>query len=122
MPTLLVGLARNAVLERQGQAWMDEAQARYEATAGKQRLFSEFSYAANTWDRERRVIAKAEFGPQGDNPRFVEVPADSRPLRRAQPGAARGGKGVLCADVALPAFVAARPAYSRPRRAVAYHS
>jgi hypothetical protein len=67
----LVGLARNAVLERQGRALMDEAQARYEATAGKQRLFDEFSYAADTWDRPRRVIAKAEFGPQGDNPRFV---------------------------------------------------
>lgn len=67
----IVGLARNAVLERQGQALMDEAHAGYEATDEKQRLFGEFSYAADTWDRERRVIAKAEFGPQGDNPRFV---------------------------------------------------
>jgi hypothetical protein len=67
----LVGLAHNAFLERQGQALMDEARGRYEATAEKQRLFGEFSYAADTWDRERRVIAKAEFGPQGDNPRFV---------------------------------------------------
>jgi len=67
----LVGLARNAVLERQGQALMDEARGRYEATDEKQRLFGEFSYAADTWDRARRVIAKAEFGPQGDNPRFV---------------------------------------------------
>ena len=67
----LVGLARNAVLERQGQALMDEARGRYEATAEKQRLFGEFSYAADTWNRPRRVIAKAEFGPQGDNPRFV---------------------------------------------------
>ena len=40
------------------------------------------------------------------------MPADPRPLRRAQPGAARGGKGVLYTDVALPAFAAARPAYS----------
>jgi len=67
----IVGLARNAVLERQGQALMDEARGRYEAMDEKQRLFGEFSYAADTWDRERRVIAKAEFGRQGDNPRFV---------------------------------------------------
>jgi len=77
----LVGLARNAVLERQGQALMDEAQARYEVTDEKQRLFGEFSYAADTWDRARRVIAKAEFGPQGDNPRFVVTSLAGDPQR-----------------------------------------
>ncbi len=50
---------------------MDEAEARDEDTDEKQRLFGEFAYAADTWDRPRRVIAKAEFGPQGDNPRFI---------------------------------------------------
>jgi hypothetical protein len=77
----LVGLARNAVLERQGQALMDESQARYEVTDEKQRLFGEFSYAADTWDRARRVIAKAEFGPQGDNPRFVVTSLAGDPQR-----------------------------------------
>jgi hypothetical protein len=77
----LVGLARNAVLERQGQALMDDAQTRYEATDEKQRLFGEFSYAADTWDRERRVISKAEFGPQGDNPRFVVTSLAGDPQR-----------------------------------------
>ena len=77
----LVGLARNAVLERQGQGLMDEAQARYEATDEKQRLFGEFSYAADTWDRPRRVISKAEFGPQGDNPRFVVTSLAGDPQR-----------------------------------------
>jgi hypothetical protein len=77
----LVGLARNAVLERQGQALMDEARGRYEATDEKQRLFGEFSYAADTWDRERRVISKAEFGPQGDNPRFVVTSLAGDPQR-----------------------------------------
>jgi hypothetical protein len=67
----VVGLARNAVLERLGQNLMDQAKVQYEATGDKQRLFGEFSYGADTWDRPRRVIAKAEFGPQGDNPRFV---------------------------------------------------
>jgi hypothetical protein len=67
----VVGLARNAVLERLGQNLMDQAEVQYEATGDKQRLFGEFPYAADTWDRPRRVIAKAEFGPQGDNPRFV---------------------------------------------------
>jgi hypothetical protein len=67
----VVGLARNAVLERLGQGLMDQAKTQFQATGEKQRLFGEFSYAADTWDRPRRVIAKAEFGPKGDNPRFV---------------------------------------------------
>jgi hypothetical protein len=67
----VVGLARNAVLERLGLSLMDQAKAQFQATGEKQRLFGEFSYAADTWDRPRRVIAKAEFGPKGDNPRFV---------------------------------------------------
>ena len=43
----------------------------YERTEQKQRLFGSFSYAASTWDRQRRVIAKAEHSSHGENPRFV---------------------------------------------------
>jgi hypothetical protein len=67
----LLGLARNKVLERRAQGWMDQAQQQYQQTGLKQRLFNEFSYAAGTWDRERRVLAKAEYGEKGDNPRFL---------------------------------------------------
>jgi hypothetical protein len=67
----LLGLARNTVLEGLLADRMQEAQAGFEATGEKVRLFSEFRYAAATWDRERRVIAKAEYGPKGDNPRFL---------------------------------------------------
>jgi hypothetical protein len=34
-------------------------------------VFTEFRYAAGSWDRERRVIHKAEHNSQGDNPRFI---------------------------------------------------
>ena len=50
------------------------------------RVFAEFAYAAGTWDRERRVIAKAEHLPGGDdgkaNPRFVvtNLAGDARHL------------------------------------------
>ena len=37
----------------------------------KQRLFGETLYAAASWDRERRVIMKAERLPAGPNTRFV---------------------------------------------------
>ena len=67
----LLGLARNSVLESLGASRRDEARQAFEATGEKARRFGEFAYAAGTWDRARRVIAKAEYGPQGDNPRFV---------------------------------------------------
>jgi hypothetical protein len=50
---------------------VDEAEARFEQTGAKQRLFGEFRYAAGTWDADRRVIVKAEHTGQGANPRYV---------------------------------------------------
>jgi hypothetical protein len=67
----LIGLARNARL----QAAVELAEASladaYAATGLKQRLIGEFSYAAKSWNRERRVITRLEYGNQGTNPRFV---------------------------------------------------
>lgn len=67
----IVGLAKNAVLTRLIAPWMDTAREQFAQTDRKQRVFGEFSYAAGTWDRERRVLAKAEFSAHGENPRFV---------------------------------------------------
>jgi hypothetical protein len=67
----LIGLARNPVLERGIEPWLDRARQQQEATGTKQRVFGEFDYAAKTWDRPRRVLAKAEVNAHGDNPRFV---------------------------------------------------
>ena len=52
----VVGLARNKVLERSAEPFMDYAKKAYGETSEKQRKFHEIRYAANTWDRERRVI------------------------------------------------------------------
>jgi hypothetical protein len=67
----IIGLARNPRLEALGTPLMAEAEAAYAAAPQKQRRFAWLDYAAGTWDRERRIIAKAEFGAQGRNPRFV---------------------------------------------------
>ena len=67
----IVGLARNAVLEREVQVACEVARNGYEATGRKSRLFTEFRYGARTWRRARRVIARIEHGPKGRNPRFV---------------------------------------------------
>lgn len=65
------GLARNRVLERHIDPLMDQAEATFEQTGEKQRLFDETEYAAGTWDRPRRVIMKAERLLEGPNRRFV---------------------------------------------------
>jgi hypothetical protein len=57
-------------LEALGAPRMAEAEAAY-AAEPQQRRFAWLDYAADSWDRARRVIAKAEFGAQGKNPRFV---------------------------------------------------
>jgi hypothetical protein len=67
----IVGLAKNNVLKRLARRVMTTARWEYRRTRLKQRLFDEFDYAAGTWDPNRRVIAKAEHGEGGENPRFV---------------------------------------------------
>ena len=75
----VVGLARNKVLERRAAPFMQAAEAEYERTQQKVRNFHEFRYAAGTWDRERRVIVKAERLEQGPNVRFVLTNLDAPP-------------------------------------------
>jgi len=67
----VLGLARNQVLERLAVPFMAAAQTQFEATNQKVRNFHQVRYAAETWDRERRVIVKAEHLPGGPNARFV---------------------------------------------------
>jgi len=67
----VVGIARNKVLQRMAEPFMDEANKAFDETDVKQRNFHEITYAARTWDRQRRVIVKAEVLPKGPNVRFV---------------------------------------------------
>lgn len=78
----IVGLARNPVLERLAEPWRQRAQARFQETGEKQRIFGEFHYAAGTWDRPRRVITKAEQLAEGPNNRFIvsNLPGDPQTL------------------------------------------
>lgn len=67
----IVGLAKNSRLLALVGESMQSAERQFESTQEKQRHFGSLDYAADTWDRERRVIAKAEHSAQGANPRFV---------------------------------------------------
>jgi len=67
----IVGLPKNAVLlERVALAELALADM-YQTAGCKQRMIGEFDYAARSWDRPRRVIARLEHDARGANPRFI---------------------------------------------------
>lgn len=59
----ILGLARNQVLQRRIEPFMQKAETAFAATGEKQRLFGETKYAAETWNHERRVIMKPNVWP-----------------------------------------------------------
>ena len=75
----VIGLAKNERVLALAQPWLAQAQAQYESSREKQRVFGEVRYAAQSWDRPRRVIVKAEHTEQGSNPRFVVTNLEMEP-------------------------------------------
>ena len=67
----IVGLARNARLERITEFLELSMKDDYQSSGVKQREVGEFMYAAQSWARQRRVITRLEYGAQGTNPRYV---------------------------------------------------
>jgi Transposase DDE domain group 1 len=72
----IIGLARNPRLEAMVAFAQLALKDEYERTGHKQRLIDEFSYAAQSWPHERRVITRLEWGEQGHNPRFIVTNLD----------------------------------------------
>ena len=77
----ILGLARNPRLVALAEPEMVAAEAAYAGSGLKQRCFAELRYAAKTWNRDRRVIARLEHGPKGANPRFVVTNLDGEGQR-----------------------------------------
>jgi hypothetical protein len=72
----IFGLARNQRLRKIIGAEMHEATQQWKQTGKPARVFSEFPYQTKKtkkggWERERRVVAKAEHIDGKENPRFV---------------------------------------------------
>jgi hypothetical protein len=68
----LLGLARNAVLERKLQDGLARAQKLSEEAGGAAaRVFCEFTYQARKWHAPRWVIGKAEWTQGEANPRYL---------------------------------------------------
>jgi hypothetical protein len=70
------GLARNQRLQKIIGRQMQEATVEWNRTGKPARVFTEFQYQTKKtkkrgWDRERRVVAKAEHIEGKENPRFV---------------------------------------------------
>jgi hypothetical protein len=72
----VVAMAKNAVLQRKAEEAMQVARALAGVTEQTEHVYSEATYAAKTWPRERRIVLKAEVvcaesKEPKDNPRFV---------------------------------------------------
>jgi hypothetical protein len=68
----VLGLAKNARLQRILGSELHEAKQLFEATGQASRVFKDFTYRTRkSWSRERRVVGKAEHLSKGSNPRFV---------------------------------------------------
>ena len=78
----IFGLAKNPALERHAADEMATAARRFALTGEPQRIFGSFAYSADTWDRKRKVIVKAEHTAKGVNPRFIvtNVPGAAQEL------------------------------------------
>lgn len=68
----VLGLARNERLKALSAEAMAQAKGQATETGKPARVFVEFAYQTQkTWSRARRVVAKAEYLDDKENPRYV---------------------------------------------------
>ncbi len=81
----VLGLARNARLQRRIAKALRKSRRRSAASGKASRRFREFRYRTlDSWSRSRRVVAKAEWlpGTGGGNPRFVVTSLDRQTIAK----------------------------------------
>ena len=88
--TYTVGLITNPRLEEVAEDLLAEAKESHETQGEKAKLFSEGLYRAQSWERERRVIYKAEAMERGTNTRFVVTTRTEEPEKLYQWYVGRG--------------------------------
>ena len=67
----VLGLATNKVLQREVEPMLGPMKETQRRLMDKRRRFHSFSYAAGTWSRERRVVARLEATSAGTDARFI---------------------------------------------------
>jgi hypothetical protein len=89
----LFGLARNARLVAEITEQLADATAESKKTGKPARRFKDFMWATlDSWSCRRRVVAKAEYTPGKENPRFVVTS-----LKAAEAGARHLYEKIYCA-------------------------
>ena len=81
----VLGLARNARLQKRIDKALRKSRRRCAATGQASRRFRELRYRTlKSWSRRRRVVAKAEWlaGARGGNPRFVVTSLDRQTIAK----------------------------------------
>jgi Transposase DDE domain group 1 len=91
-----IALGRNPRLEAMAAAVAEQATEQRAETGEKVRLFSEGQYQADSWERERRVVYKAEALDKGLNLRFVVTSRDDEPEQLYTWYTRRGDRPELC--------------------------
>ncbi|PWL29667.1 IS1380 family transposase [Marivita sp. XM-24bin2] len=73
----VLGLSRNARLQKEVQALEASTAARYAHNTGhKVRRFKTFTYAAGSWSKTRRVVARVEVSSRGRDTRYIVTNLD----------------------------------------------
>jgi len=67
----VLGQGSNATLKEKVASILKQAHMLYQNSQKRIRLFSSFSYQAQSWKEPRRIVAKVEVSPEGDNVRFI---------------------------------------------------
>jgi len=91
-----IALGRNPRLEAMAASLAEQATAQRAETGEKVRLFSEGQYRADSWERERRVVCKAEALEKGLNLRFVVTSREDEPEALYTWYTRRGNRPELC--------------------------
>jgi Transposase DDE domain group 1 len=75
----LISLARNSRLAGLAEPHVKVVRLKAQDESGFAKQFFELSYAAKSWDHERRIVLKAERLQDKDNPRFVVTNMEGEP-------------------------------------------
>ena len=67
----ITGLTGNKVLNQLSQITIDSAKRSYQKNNAPVKMYHTFSYKANTWEEEQRVVVKVEVNEKGTNIRYI---------------------------------------------------
>jgi DDE family transposase len=67
----ILGLSRNKTLDTLAEPWREQCRWRWKPSLGKVRRFHQLQYAADSWTREEKVVARVEATSLSTDARFI---------------------------------------------------